>query len=734
MKFLFERYVMKLIKNEVVTASGLRVSMPVPGIVRVTDGDHKKSYAVSARFRKAAPKIEGERAIWGKIAVEPDNGMALYYNGKLLCRDYSGQLMHSGPISQEELEILKSEGHLGEDDERRLLAKWKVEVVKQIGPDTVVYGLGDKTGFLNKRHYAYENWNTDDPKPHCDNYRSLYKSIPFFIIGTSEGFCGILADNTFRTLFDFGKESADYLYWSHADGALDYYMIPGDSLKQVLNRYYALTGRTELQQKWVYGFHQSRWSYLSQEEIEEVAAKMRQNRLPLDVIHMDIDYMDGYRVFTFDPERFPDPKAMNDRLMSHNVRTVSIVDPGVKLDPGYFVYDEGVREGHFAKNPDGSVYEGAVWPGPSVFPDFSQEKTRTWWGEKLKIMLDAGVSGIWNDMNEPANFTGQLPDYVQFADGNHLEMHNVYGHLMAQATAEGLKKANGKRPFVLTRACYAGSQRYCSGWTGDNHSLWAHLQLSLTQMMNLGLSGMNTVGSDIGGFGSDVTPELLIRWTQLGALSPFCRNHSAKGTKLQEIYQFDSQVVDACRKALQLRYHLLPYIYDLAHEELPILRPLVLEFPEDPVCRDLTDQFMLGSALLAAPVMTPGVTARAVYLPKGVWYDYYTGKRFTGGKYILADAPIDRMPLFAKAGAIIPVSVGEPQSTADIETVCLEIFPGNGKMLHYTDDGESLEYQNGKVHVLEICVRGREVRQKVICSGFEAPESLAYSFMIPLKN
>jgi alpha-glucosidase len=253
-------------------------------------------------------------------------------------------------------------------------------------------------------------------------------------------------------------------------------------------------------------------------------------------------------------------------------------------------------------------------------------------------------------------------------------------------------------------------------------------------MMNLGLSGMNTVGSDIGGFGSDVTPELLIRWTQLGALSPFCRNHSAKGTKLQEIYQFDSQVVDACRKALQLRYHLLPYIYDLAHEELPILRPLVLEFPEDPVCRDLTDQFMLGSALLAAPVMTPGVTARAVYLPKGVWYDYYTGKRFAGGKYILADAPIDRMPLFAKAGAIIPVSVGEPQSTADIETVCLEIFPGNGKMLHYTDDGESLEYQNGKVHVLEICVRGREVRQKVICSGFEAPESLAYSFMIPPKN
>ena len=521
-----------------------------------------------------------------------------------------------------------------------------------------------------------------------------------------------------------GKESDEYLYWAHADGALDYYMIPGKTLKDVLKRYYALTGSNMLQQKWVYGFHQSRWSYETADEVSGVARNMREAKLPLDAIHMDIDYMDGYRVFTFDKSRFPVPEVLTKTLLEDHIHTVAIVDPGVKLDPGYFVYDEGVSQGHFAKNPDGTVYEGKVWPGASVFPDFTQKKTRRWWGEKLKIMYDAGVSGIWNDMNEPANFTGQLPDDVQFSQGNHLQIHNVYGHLMAQATYEGWKVLTGKRPFVLTRACYAGSQRYCSGWTGDNHSLWHHLQLSLTQMLNLGLSGMNLVGSDIGGFGSDTTPELMIRWMQLGCLAPFFRNHSAKGTVYQEIYRFDKKTVDACRKALELRYHLLPYIYDLAHEELPILRPLAMEFPDDKVCRELTDQFMLGSSLLVAPVMTPAVEARAVYLPMGVWYDYYTGKRIVGGRYVLADAPVDRLPVFARAGAVLPVSIGCPQSTEEIDNVELEVFPGRGTHVHYSDDGRTLAYQSGAYHALKVQVKGREVKQTVAHDGFDASAEL----------
>lgn len=715
---------MRIENNEIITNTGLHISMPVAGVIRVTDGRHKKSYAVSAKFRKRAFKVEGNRVSWGKIAVEPDNGMALYIDSKCVCRDHMGTKPHIGPMSLEELDILKAEGHLSAEDMGRLSSQWPIEVFKELDSDDAIYGLGDKTGFLNKRYYAYENWNTDDPKPHCDNYRSLYKSIPFFIIAGANGFCGILADNTYRTRFDFGKECGEYLYWSHAGGALDYYMIPGKDLKQVLKGYYALTGRNELQQMWVYGFHQSRWSYESQEEILKLVEDYRKLRMPLDVVHMDIDYMDGYRVFTFDKDRFSDVAGMNTKLAECGVRTVSIIDPGVKLDPGYGVYDEGVKEGYFATNPDGTVYEGKVWPGAAVFPDFSRADVRTWWGNKMKIMLDAGVSGIWNDMNEPANFTGQLPDDVRFLGGNHLEIHNVYGHLMAQATYDGLKKLTGKRPFVLTRACYAGSQRYCSGWTGDNHSLWHHLQLSLTQMMNLGLSGMNLVGSDIGGFGSDTTPELMVRWMQLGALSPFFRNHSAKGTKRQELTEFDGPTQAAIRSALQLRYHLLPYIYDLAHEDLPILCPLVMEFPTDPVCRELTDQFMLGDSLLAAPVMTPGVTARAVYLPRGVWYDYYTGKRYSGGKYVLADAPLDRIPLFARAGAIIPVSVGDPQCTDDITAVELEVFSGRGMHLHYTDDGQTMGYINGCKHVLEIRVNGKTVTQTVKIDQYPANNKL----------
>ena len=289
-------------------------------------------------------------------------------------------------------------------------------------------------------------------------------------------------------------------------------------------------------------------------------------------------------------------------------------------------------------------------------------------------------------------------------------------------------RVQGQRPFVLTRACCAGSQRYCSGWTGDNHSMWGHIQLSLVQMMNLGLSGMYMTGSDVGGFGSDCTPELLVRWTQAGCLSPFFRNHYAKGTRNQEPYAFDQATLDACRKAIDLRYHLLPYIYDLAHEDLPILRPLVMEYPDDPTVANICDQYLIGENLLVAPVISPGTFARSVYLPKGVWYDYYTGKRYTGGKYILAEAPMDHLPLFARAGAVIPVSVGKPQSTDEITEVALEVFPGNGSVTHYTDDGETMDYAEGKLHALKVTVRGRNVTQTVVQDGYEAPAELEVVF------
>ena len=711
---------MPLNKAEYITASGLRISMPVPGIIRVTDGTHKHSYMVSAKLRKTAPKLDGTRLVWGKVAIDPENAMTVYYNGKPVCADYIGSRVKKEELTTEEQALLIAEGHAINDSE----GDWAETVMKVLNPGDAIYGLGDKTGFLNKRYYAYENWNTDDPSPHVDCFKSLYKSINFFILKGENGCCGILADNTTRTAFDFGKECDDYLFFAHAGKGLDYYMIPGADIKEVLRKYIALTGKSELQQKWVYGFHQSHWGYLSADEIKEVSDTMRANHIPFDVIHCDIDYMEGYRVFTFNGKRFADPKGLFDYLKSINVKPVCIIDPGVKQDEGYFVYDEGEARKLFAKNPDGSTYVGKVWPGASVFPDFSMAETRDWWADKIKIMTDAGVRGIWNDMNEPANFTGQLPDDVQFEGGSHLQMHNVYGHLMCQATHEGLLKADGKRPFVLTRACCADSQRYCSGWTGDNHSMWGHIQLSLVQMMNLGMSGMYMTGSDVGGFGSDCTPELLIRWTQAGSLSPFFRNHYASGTRAQEPWAFGTETMEIVRKAIALRYHLLPYLYDLAHEDLPMLRPLVMEYPEDPMVANICDQFLIGEKLLVAPVITPGCTARSVYLPKGTWYDYYTGKRYTGGKYILAEAPIDHLPMFAKAGAVIPVAVGNPECVEDITEIALEVFPGNGSFTHYTDDGETMDYANGAIHALKVTVKGHNVTQTVVKDGYEAPAEL----------
>ena len=714
---------MELRHNTAYTDAGLEISMPVPGIIRVTDGTHKESCMVSAAVRRRAPKVSGHSLTWGKITLEPENGMALYYDGKLLCRDYPGKRIPLACLSQQEAELLVSEGHIPADF-LPTDSKWKVEVCKELPGDAVIYGLGDKTGFLNKRHYAYENWCTDDPKPQCDNFESLYKSINFFMVYSCAGCCGILADNTHRTHFDFGKENDGYYFWSHAGGALDYYLLPGRNPREVLSKYLTLTGRPLLQQKWVYGFHQSRWSYFTDRDVQTVADTFRKNRLPLDAIHMDIDYMDGFRVFTFHPDRFSDPKALTASLAEQNVKAVTIIDPGVKIDKGYFMYDEGVEQGLFARNADGSVYEGAVWPGPAVFPDFTMEKTRAWWAEKVKLLTEAGIRGVWNDMNEPANFTGQLPDDVRFQKGPHTEIHNVFGHYMGMATYDGLLAADGRRPFVITRACCAGSQRFCAGWTGDNHSIWAHLQLALTQMMNLGLSGMYTVGSDVGGFGSDTTPELLIRWFQLGSISPFFRDHYAKGSRPQEPYAFDEATMDACRVSLDLRYHLLPYLYDLAHEEMPLLRPLVLEFPDDPMVWNLTDQCMVGPSLLAAPVMTPGVTARIVYLPKGVWYDYYTGKRYTGGRYILAQAPLDRLPLFARAGAVLPVAQGKPQSVEEIFAEALEVFPGRGKHTHYLDDGETLAYASGSCREILVQVKGHSISQTVTKDGYPGPDSL----------
>lgn len=656
-----------------------------------------------------------------RIKAWENQKLDIFYQGVLVLSDVERTGQETG-IAEEDTELAKLEGHAGGSDE----AGYASAIVKKLGKEDAVYGLGDKPGCLNRRGYVYVNWNTDNPAPHVDSFKSLYKSIPFFMV-LGENYCyGIFADNTYKTTFDFGFESSEYYIVSHEKGFLDYYFFPGEKPSDVVKKYTGLTGTTPLFQRWIYGSHQSRWGYCSQDEILGIAEAFEKNEIPCDVIHMDIDYMDGYRVFTFDKERFPDTKALSETLADKGIKLISIIDPGVKKDEAYFMYREGMEMDAFAHDAQGAVYENAVWPGTSVFPDFSREDVRKWWGEKTKILLDHGIRGIWNDMNEPASFRGPLPDDVKFAAGAHDEIHNIYGHLMAKATYEGLlEQDNGRRPFVLTRAAYAGSQKYCGGWTGDNHSIWSHLTLSLEQICNLSLCGMAMCGSDIGGFGSDVTPELLVRFYQAAVFAPFFRNHSAVGTRRQEPWLFDEKTRDAVRKTVRLRYRFIPYIYDLAREcertGEPIVRPLVYEYPHDKMVRNICDEYLLGKFVLVAPVTAPGKFAREVYLPEGEWYDYETNEKYTGGKYILADAPLDKVPVFIRAGAILPVAEGNIQSTEDItsENTRILTYPGQGTFIHYEDDNETLAYREGSYNAMEYTLNGEKLKKKVIHRGYK---------------
>ena len=630
-------------------------------------------------------------------------------DGTVLCSDYTGSLQEAESLTEEEIEQMRQEGHVvhAGDDACRF------QITKKLFGDEAFYGLGDKTGFLNKIGYDYTMWNTDNPDPHVENptFKALYKSIPFFIALRNDCVYGIFFDNHFKTNFDMGYSSTDYYSFGAADGELDYFFFYGDTIADIISQYTALTGRCPLPQLWTLGYHQSRWGYSSQQEVLDLAQNFIDNDLPCDVIHMDIDYMDNYKVFTVDKNRFPDLTALSDVLHQKGIRLVTIIDPGTKVENGYHMYEEGIKNNYFAQTPDGEVYENVVWPGDSVFPDYTSSIVRNWWGSQTKFLLDQGISGIWNDMNEPASFRGPLPDDVVFPGDDmprqHKEVHNVFGHLMAKATYEGIKKNSGKRPFVITRACYSGTQKYSTAWTGDNQSIWAHLKLSIPQLLNLGMSGMPFVGTDIGGFGSDTNPELLSRWIQASCFAPLFRNHCAKFSRCQEPWQFDKQTLDIYRTYVRLRYRFIPYLYDLFYEEsrtgMPIIRPLVMHYQSDPEVRECNDEYLVGDRILVAPVTDQGVHVKAVYLPQGTWIDYWTKERISGGKYILRDAPIDVCPIYIKGDSIIPAW---PQldhiPDGGSEELILEYYPASAdssKYVHYQDNGADFAYEAGEYNL-----------------------------------
>lgn len=669
-----------------------------------------------------------------KLIVEIfDNFITDIYdkNHNILCKDYREEL---DPFIRRasHMELAESEGH--ESSKENV---YKVCIAKEMEDNQYFYGFGEKTGPLNKKGYHYVNYNTDNPSPHGETFDRLYKSIPFMISIKDDASFGIFFDNHFKTYFDLGRDNSKYYYFAADDGNIDYYFIYGPEVSSVVRGYTSLTGRPNLPQMWTLGYQQCRWSYDSKERLLEVADNFRKRGIPCDTLYLDIDYMDGYRVFTWDKKKFGEAKELKEKLKSMGFKLVTIIDPGVKADPNYKIYSEGLKNGYFAKDNEGVTYRNEVWPGTSVFPDFLNSSVRKWWAENQKIMVSYGADGIWNDMNEPASFKGPLPDDVEFDyDGLkvlHKEAHNIYAHFMDKATYEGLKKETGLRPFIVTRACYSGTQKYSTVWTGDNQSTWEHLRMSIPMLMNLSLSGFPICGTDVGGFGHDCTKELLARWTQVGTFTPLFRNHSAMGTRDQEPWAFDKKTEENVKKFIKLRYRIVPYIYDMMWKMTktgaPLIRPLLFNYQEDKNTYEINDEFMCGDNILVAPVLTQGSKVRTVYLPKGDnFIDYYTKEEFEGGQYIIKETPIDVCPIYIKSGSVIPVSLDKNYVLdSKDDKLRIDVFLGNSDtettFNHFTDDYKTFKYMAGEYSNYKIKVKSSndlvEIKFKIVDKGFE---------------
>lgn len=617
---------------------------------------------------------------------------------------------------EEDLSILAKEGHSSlAKEEKGLIHRFALMSNEHF------YGLGDHTGPLDLKGYRKDCWNTDDPSAQVDTFHSLYKSFPFFIMRLGEDYLGLYVDNTFKTSFDFGSDDKSFSF-SAKEGPDDFYLFYGPTLKELLASFAKAAGRMPLPPRWSLGYGQCRWSYMNEAEVEGVISGYKKASIPLTTLYLDIDYMDGYRVFTVNEERFPHFKTYLSSLHERGYKLITIIDPGVKVDPGYAVYDEGMKHDYFA-TLGGKTYVNEVWPGQSVYPSFNEKEVRDWWGSLVASLSSNGVDAIWCDMNEPASFKGPLSDNVKFGEEEHKEIHNVYGHYMAMATYEGLQKSSPKRPFVITRACFTGSEKYASGWTGDNQSIYDHLRLSIPQQLSLGLSGFPFVGTDIGGFGGDTTSELLSRWIEVGAFSPLFRNHSALGTKRQEPYLFDEDTVSTYRKWVNFRYRLTPYMYDLffihSRNGLPPLRPLFMEFPDDEDLANLNTEFMLGASLLVAPALFPGQRKGLLSLPRGRWINFFDLSESKNGGSYPVDVPLSACPVYVRAGSIIPTyEEGYTNIDKTPDTLCLTLYPGEGVYLHYQDEGDGYGYAKGEYNLYEFTNHDGVLSYRLIHEGY----------------
>ncbi len=609
----------------------------------------------------------------------------------------------------------------------RVLLRW------QTPPNAHFYGLGERAAPLDLRGGVYVHWNTD-PRTYDPGDDPLYLCVPFLLTLHRDGHqaCGLLLENTTRSRFDLGRADPATHVLEVEDEEVAYRFFYGPTVAHILERFTEQTGRHPLFPLWALGYHQCRWSYYPEARVRRLARDFREtHRVPCDGIHLDIHYMDGYRVFTWDRERFPDPARLIADLHAQGFKVVLIVDPGVKADRKYRVFREGLEKGMFCRYPDGKVFIGPVWPGNSAFPDFTDPRVRAWWGDLHRELVEMGVDGFWDDMNEPAVFgedgatipapvrhagIGEAPGLAPSDGCDHRRAHNVYGLNMACATAEGLARLRpDRRPFVITRSGWTGVQRYAAHWTADNRSDWPSLRQTLPMVLNLGLSGIAFTGSDIGGFEGFATGELFTRWLQMSVFFPFCRAHTYAFSPDQEPWSWGEPYLTVNREFIRLRYRLLPYLYtalwQCARTGLPIVRPLLLDFQDDPAVHSLEDEFLCGDALLVAPVLEEGVTARRVYLPRGVWWDFWTDVRHEGPGWVEAEAPLERIPVYVRAGAVLPTGpemdyVGQ----RPWDPLTLHVYPGAegaAVSLLYEDDGETTAYRRGAYLLHRFTLSGR---------------------------
>ncbi|MFN8608331.1 MAG: glycoside hydrolase family 31 protein [Vulcanimicrobiota bacterium] len=636
---------------------------------------------------------------WGtllELVSQPEGRQARLsdYHGQLLARP--GDQLPPGPASQE----------------------LRLRLRREAG--VPYYGLGQRMGPMRRDPGSFCNWTVDPPSTgHHRGIASMYQAQPYVMLHRPGLALGLFLNSSWFSRFDLGLEHEDEIIIATLGGEAELFALAASTPAE-LNRLLAeLTGFPMRVPLWSLGFHQSRWGYREQSEIAELVGQFRRRQIPLDVVHLDIDYMDDFRSFSFHPERFPDPAGLAEEVARQGVRLVTIIDPGIRCDlhSSYEVARQGSAAGHFLRNRDGSPFTAYCWPDAALFTDYSKADAREWWGEQQRFLLDRGISGVWIDMNEPATFaspfsegfSAQLPVPLGLASGAgedttvHAEVHNLYGHQMAQATHQGLQRLRPQdTPWVLTRSAFVGTQKWAISWMGDNHSWWEHLALTLPQLVSMGLSGAPLVGVDIGGFFGNTHAELFERWMEQAVFYPFMRNHSALGTRAQEPWAFGPEVEERVRQHIQLRYQLLPYLQQLAEEAsqtgAPILRALFWEFPDDSESALHEDQAMFGGAMMIAPMTRPGHRQRQVYFPPGSWYDFWSNQVVEGPTFRVWPAPLGRMPIFLRGGRAIPLDSPRLSTQEPVGQRIWWVFPAEGAGTSHRVD-QTLHWQDEQFRV-----------------------------------